>query len=196
MACCTVSYPLSGTVRGPPKPLGPLSPACHPQPGKRGFLCSSSSLCGVARVQQGDLVTPPGHCRLVIVAELQAKHIAHGLEDDGFVPSSSARCAGRGWAVGMCRCESRFSAGACRLGEAARVKVPVAGQARAGRVSAEGLVHVAEAHTAMLVRCVRDRMDPDLLCVGTSATMATEGSAASCALLTSPEHAFRSAPAR
>jgi hypothetical protein len=31
---------------------------------------------------------------------------------------------------------------------------------------------------AMLVRRVRDRLNPDLLCVGTSATMATEGSAA------------------
>ena len=33
------------------------------------------------------------------------------------------------------------------------------------------------ADVAMLVRRVRDRMNPDLLCVGTSATMATEGTA-------------------
>jgi ATP-dependent helicase YprA (DUF1998 family) len=31
------------------------------------------------------------------------------------------------------------------------------------------------ADVAMLIRRVRDRMNPDLLCVGTSATMATEG---------------------
>src|SRR5216683_5488213 len=33
------------------------------------------------------------------------------------------------------------------------------------------------ADVAMLIRRVRDRMNPDLLCVGTSATMATEGTA-------------------
>src|SRR3954465_3448292 len=44
-----------------------------------------------------------------------------------------------------------YGAGARRLGETAVVKVPVAGQARAGRASAQGLVKVGKAHAAVLV---------------------------------------------